>query len=163
MNLQDVLKYGNQTVLQTIVGLTDAQCDMPGVCGIWSVRQIIAHLASHELIMVDALNALLDAGVPTPALDAYGAQGLAYNDIEVDKRAGKTYAEIVAEYKSLAARVSELAEHLPLEQRRTAGLLPWYGAEYDLEDFVAYASYGHKREHCAQINVFRDTLKNTSE
>jgi hypothetical protein len=39
------------------------------------------------------------------------------------------------------------------------GLLPWYSAEYDLEDYITYAFYGHKREHCAQIAVYRDTLK----
>jgi hypothetical protein len=132
-----------------------------GVCGIWSVRQIIAHLASHELIMIDALASLLDAQSPTPALEAYGAQGLAYNDIEVEKRQGMTYAAIVDEYKASAARVRELAARVPLERRRTAGLLPWYGREYDLEDFVAYSAYGHKREHGAQINVYRDTLKTT--
>lgn len=159
MNLDDVLKYGHGTVISTIDGLSDAQCDVSGVCGIWSVRQIIAHLASHELIMIDALASLLDANAPTPALEAYGAQGLAYNDIEVEKRQGISYAEIVSEYKAHAARVKELAARVPLEQRRKAGLFAWYGEEYDLEDLVAYSVYGHKREHCAQINVYRDTLK----
>jgi hypothetical protein len=45
-----------------------------------------------------------------------------------------------------------------LDRRRQNGALPWYGAEYDLEDFIAYSFYGHKREHTAQINVFRDAL-----
>jgi hypothetical protein len=39
------------------------------------------------------------------------------------------------------------------------GLLAWYGAEYDLEDVVAYSQYGHKREHGAQVNVYKDTVK----
>jgi hypothetical protein len=34
-----------------------------------------------------------------------------------------------------------------------------YGLEYALDDFIVYAYYGHKREHTAQIAVFRDTLK----
>lgn len=41
---------------------------------------------------------------------------------------------------------------------RKVGALPCYGAEYDLEDFIVYSFYGHKREHCAQIAVYRDTL-----
>ena len=44
-------------------------------------------------------------------------------------------------------------------KRREPGTLPWYGPEYDLEDFIAYTFYGHKREHMAQVNVFLDTLK----
>lgn len=159
MNLDDVLKYGHKTVLGTIDGLTDAQCDVSGVCGIWSVRQIMAHLASHELILIDALNSLLDPNSPTPALDAFAAHGLAYNDIEVEKRQDTSYPEIVTEYKTHAAHALELAPRVPLASRRAAGLLPWYGEPYDLEDFVAYSVYGHKREHTAQINVYRDTLK----
>jgi hypothetical protein len=38
------------------------------------------------------------------------------------------------------------------------GTLPWYGPEYALDDFIVYSYYGHKREHSAQINVFRDQL-----
>jgi hypothetical protein len=53
----------------------------------------------------------------------------------------------------------DLIRQIPLETRRKSGLLPWYGAEYDLEDYITYAFYGHKREHCAQIAVYRDTLK----
>ncbi|MFO7664109.1 MAG: hypothetical protein R6X18_16150 [Chloroflexota bacterium] len=34
------------------------------------------------------------------------------------------------------------------------GFFPHCGAEYDLEDFIAYSFYSHKREHCAQIAVF---------
>jgi hypothetical protein len=30
--------------------------------------------------------------------------------------------------------------------------------EYALDDFIVYQYYGHKREHCAQIAVFRDKL-----
>ncbi len=41
---------------------------------------------------------------------------------------------------------------------RQTGMLAWYGAEYDLEDYVVYTYYGHKREHCGQIQAFRNHL-----
>jgi hypothetical protein len=31
--------------------------------------------------------------------------------------------------------------------------------EYALDDYIVYAYYGHKREHSAQIAVFRDLVK----
>ena len=43
-------------------------------------------------------------------------------------------------------------------QFRENGTLPWYGAEYSLDDFIVYTYYGHKREHAAQIAAFRDHL-----
>jgi hypothetical protein len=52
MNALDVLKYGNLTVLRTIEGLPHSEWDTPDVCGVWSVKEIIAHLASFEDILV---------------------------------------------------------------------------------------------------------------
>ena len=158
MNLDDVLKYGHQTVMTSIGGLNESDCLVEGVCGWWSVRHIIAHLASHELILLDVLNSFLGAS-ETPNLDTYVAQHYAFNDLEVEKRKDVPYDDLVREYEAAHEQVMELAARVPLAKRRQAGLLPWYGSEYDLEDFVAYSNYGHKREHCAQIAVYRDTLK----
>ena len=48
MNAVDILKYGQQTVLQTIDGFLNSAWETPGACGVWSVKDIIAHLASCE-------------------------------------------------------------------------------------------------------------------
>jgi hypothetical protein len=158
MNVDDVLKYGHQTVMHSIEGLDVSDCEIGGVCGVWSVKDIIAHLTSHELVLIDVLHSLLDTS-STPNLDNYLAQGYAFNDIEVDKRKNISYEDIVREYETAIAQTRELAGKVPFEKRRQAGTLPWYGDEYDLEDLITYSNYGHKREHCAQIAVYRDTLK----
>jgi hypothetical protein len=51
-----------------------------------------------------------------------------------------------------------LIEQIPVESRRRPGILPWYGADYDLEDVIAYMYYGHKREHAAQIAAAKDRV-----
>ncbi len=158
MNLDDVLKYGHRTVMNAISGLNEADCTVEGVCGWWSVRHIVAHLASHELVLIDVLKTL-QGETETPNLANYIAQGYTFNDVEVEKRKDVSYAEIVREYEAASAQSRELAARIPLAKRRQTGTLPWYGNEYDLEDLVAYSNYGHKREHCAQIAVYRDTLK----
>ncbi len=156
MNATDVTKYGHQTVLKSLDGLPEREWHTPDVCGIWSVKDIIAHLASFELVLVDILRSLLSAG-PTPLLDRFiGDRD--FNDGSVMERRDKSVAEVLAEYNDAYARAARLLEQVPLDRRRQNGALPWYGAEYDLEDFIAYSFYGHKREHAAQINVFRDRL-----
>src|SRR3954471_8387906 len=124
MNLDDVLKYGHQTVMNSINGLDETDSLVSGVCGFWTVRDIIAHLASHELLMRDVLNQFLGKMI-TPDLDNYLAQGYTFNDLEVDKRKGMSYAEIVREYESAQAEVRELAARVPIEKRRQTGSLPW--------------------------------------
>lgn len=70
MNLSYILKYGHQTVLKTVDGSPDQDWERGGVCGVWSVKDIIAHLASFEHTLVDVLNGFLDGG-PTSYLDEY--------------------------------------------------------------------------------------------
>jgi hypothetical protein len=158
MNTVDVLKYGHQTVLSTLDGVPQTEWETSGVCGIWSVKNIIAHLASFEHVLVEVLTTFLDGG-PTPYLETMGTLGPAeFNDSEVAKRQAKSATDTLAEYEATHAQVMTLAAQIPAETFRQNGTLPWYGSEYDLDDFIAYMFYGHKREHSAQIAVFCDQL-----
>jgi len=132
------------------------------VCGVWSVKEIIAHLASFEHMLVDLLTSFVSRDpVATTYLDQYQEMGLAFNDRQVALRKDKTPGQVLAEYRDTQAKNMMLIAQIPVETMRRAGALPWYGMEYDLEDFIVYTFYGHKREHMAQINVFKDTFKLT--
>jgi hypothetical protein len=144
--------------MQSVEGLPHEQWMTPGVVGYWSVKNIISHLASFEMVLVELLGALPDGG-PMPTIERFAANPLGFNDVEVDqKRADQSPADAWAEYAANWQRAMSLLEQIPVADRRQPGALPWYGEEYDLEDFLAYSFYGHKREHCAQIMVYRDGL-----
>ncbi len=155
MNAVDILKYGNGTVLQTIDGLPEAAWETPGACGVWSVKDIIAHLASYEHVLVDVLSSFVGGG-STSYLSKFTEPGGQFNDSEVAARKGKSVSEVLGEYSETHALVMALAARIPVETFRETGTLPWYGMEYALDDFIVYTYYGHKREHSAQIAVFRD-------
>ena len=158
MNAGDVLKYGHDTVVQAVEGLPESEWRTPGVCGTWSVQDVVAHLASTELLILDVLTTFVGGG-PTPHLDAFKRKEPDLNDKEVARRREWSVRETLAEYTETAGRVMAIAARIPPETFRQAGKLPWYGEEYALDDFLVYFSYGHKSEHCAQIAVFRDRLK----
>ncbi len=158
MNAYDILLYGHKTVQDSLGGLDEGQMFTSGVCGVWSVKDIMAHLASYEKLLVDILNSLIDDG-PTPTLQRmleYGPYG--FNDVEVGEREGVNLANVLAEYHDTQAQTLLLIQQIPLATQRQKGVLAWYGADYDLEDFLVYTYYGHKREHTAQMAVFRDNL-----
>ncbi len=155
MNIVDILKYGHQTVLDTVEGFPAAEWETSGVCGVWSVKDILAHLTSFEHVLVDVLNTLQTSG-PTPYLDRFAGEG--FNDAEVGKRKNETPLQVLAEYKETQSKTMNLVARIPAEKCRQPGTLPWYGEEYSLDDFVVYTYYGHKREHCAQIKLFRKRL-----
>jgi hypothetical protein len=157
MNAVDILKYGHLTVLRTVEDLPPDAWETGGVCGVWTTKDIIAHLASFEHVLVEILTSFLDGG-DTPYLKDYTA-GPEFNDAEVKKRKHLTAVQVLAEYNDTQAETMMLAARIPPETWRQNGTLPWYGAEYSLDDFIVYTFYGHKREHTAQINVFKDRLK----
>jgi hypothetical protein len=158
LNAHDVLYYGHGTVLRAVEGLPHEQWTTPGVVGYWSVNNIISHLASFEMFLIELLGALPQNG-PMPIIERMIADPSRFNDVEVDqKRAKQSPADAWAEYTDNWEQVMSLLDQIPERERRLAGALPWYGEEYDLEDFLVYTFYGHKREHCSQIMVYRDTL-----
>jgi hypothetical protein len=159
MNPFDIQKYGHLTVCNTIERLPDQNWETGGVCGVWSVKDIIGHLGAFEHILEEVLNGFLQGG-STPYMDQMAQVGpMQFNDLQADLRKNRSVQEVLGEYNDTQARVMQLVPQIPAETWRQAGTLPWYGMEYALDDYVVYAIYGHKREHCAQIDVFKDTLK----
>jgi hypothetical protein len=158
MNATDVLKYGQLTVMQAIDGFPETAWETPGACGAWSVKDIIAHLASYERVLVDILPPFTGGG-STPVLNSYVELGGQFNESEVSRRRAKAIQDILAEFNDMHIQVMSLLVNIPSETLRQSGTLPWYGREYALDDVLVYMYYGHKREHSAQIAAFRDRLR----
>jgi hypothetical protein len=153
MNAADVFRYGHLTLLGCVNAVPHDAWQMSGVCGIWSTKDVLAHLASYELATGDVFAGILGEE-PGETLGLLLSRGAAFNDEQVAQRQEQSTDEILAEYNAAYERAGALLDRIPLERRRQVGILPWYGAEYDLEDVIAYMAYGHKREHSAQIAEF---------
>lgn len=155
--MDDVLKYGNLTVLNTLESVPQDEWETPNVCGIWSVKNIVAHLASYELLLTDIFMGLIDPEADKPLFAEYAAGD--FNDKQVDQRASMTPKTILQEYRDGYDAAIVLLDRIPLETRSQPGTIPWYGKEYSLDDLIVYMYYAHKREHMAEVNVFKDVAK----
>ena len=159
MNAHDVLMYGHRWVHRHLDGLTGEQYLAGGVCGLWSVKDIVAHLASYEWVLVDVLKGFIEPG-PAPLLDKFTSQrGDEFNAGQVSLRKDWPPARVLADYDAGYECAQSLLPRITLELQRQPGTLPWYGSEYSLDDLLVYQYYGHKREHMAQVSLYRDTLK----
>lgn len=158
MNAADILAYGQRTLENALADVPAAAWTTPGACGQWSVKDIVAHLASYELVIVDVLTAFVQED-PTPQLDRFLAAGPAFNDAEVAARSAKSPEEVRDELAAAHRQTLALIAAIPEERRRRPGTLPWYGLEYALDDLLVYMVYGHKREHAAQIALFGNRLR----
>jgi hypothetical protein len=164
MNAVDIMKYGHATVCKTIDGLPVSDWEIGGVCGYWSVKDIIGHLAAHEYILAEVLATFLGEATETPYFVQLADVGMGrFNDIQAETRKNHTVQTILEEYNSVHARALDLVQRMPPETLRDTGTIPWYGPEYSLDDWIVYGYYGHKREHSAQIDVFRDQQNQKKE
>ena len=155
MDALDILHYGDVEVQRGFDGLTAEQWHRVGVTTGWSPRDLLAHLASYELLLGDVLQTIAGGDAATPTLDAMRSDRAHFNDAQVAQRSGRAPEEILREYDAAHARVMQLAQALGAERLRTPGTIPWYGERYALDDFIVYANYAHKREHCGQMKQFR--------
>src|ERR1700730_4167791 len=114
MNAVDILKYGHLTVLQTLDGFPESAWDTRGACGTWSVKDIIAHLASYELVLIDVLTTLRGSD-PTPMLKRFLELGGQFNDAEVSSRKKKTINEVAGEFNDTHAQVMSMVAQLSSE------------------------------------------------
>jgi mycothiol maleylpyruvate isomerase-like protein len=161
MNPSDILKYGDSFLVKILDNVPQSEWDSGGVCGVWSVRDIMGHLASYEHWLQEVLAPFADVQIEQQVFRLMGEVGpVRWNDVEVENRRGKSSAEVLDEYTSTFQHtIEQIVPKIPTETWSKVGTIPWYGAEYSLDDFIVYAFYGHKREHGAQIDVFKDSLK----
>ncbi|GIK28739.1 MAG: maleylpyruvate isomerase N-terminal domain-containing protein [Chloroflexi bacterium] len=158
MDALTILFYGNKTFLAALEGLKHDHWLTGGVCGVWSVKDIVAHMACYELLIGDVLGTFTGAA-EHPMLDRKAAMGEAWNDATVAERRHLTAQAALDEYLAAYAQKMARAEAVGAAKLAEVGTIPWYGEKYALDDYLVYTDYGHKREHAAQIMVFRDTLK----
>lgn len=163
MHMQDILKYGHQEIIRATEKLPSERWELPNACGVWSVKNIVAHLASYELMLRDVLGSLLDNNAETPMLKQMFELGDGWNDSAVESRKALNPDESFREYLQAYEGNQSLISQIPPALASQSGVLSWYGEAYDLDDFLVYSFYGHKREHAAQINAFCDILKREGE
>jgi hypothetical protein len=157
MNTISILHYGHIFLMDSINDLPHEHWLTEGVCGHWSVKDIMAHLAVSEHTLIDVFK-LLSGETDTPMINEIMALGADANDVLVERSKDRSSHDVLEDYLVSYEKSLELAEQCAPEKFSQNGILPWYGEEYDLDDFIVYSYYGHKREHGGQIAVFRDSL-----
>ncbi|MBI3956962.1 MAG: maleylpyruvate isomerase N-terminal domain-containing protein [Candidatus Kerfeldbacteria bacterium] len=154
MNARDILFYGDQTLKQTLESVPADLWETVGATSGWTVKDVLAHLASYEMVLADVLEAAIDPGKPTPTLDGFRDNEKTFSESHVERQNGESRDTVQKEYDTAHERVMRAIEKIPPETRRTPGTIAWYGPEYSLDDFLVYNNYAHKREHSGMIRLF---------
>lgn len=157
MNADNMLKYGHFTLKKALERIEPEHVDIKAACGYWSVKDLVIHLTVSEKVLLDALKTL-NSEAQTPDLQRFINRDESYGDATVNEAQHKSYEQVLADYESVREQALIELGKIDDATRNRVGTLPWYGADYDLEDFIVYTVYAHKREHSAHIDAFADRM-----
>lgn len=156
MNVMSILRYSRRKIPEVVEPLSEADWDLPGVCGEWSTKQVVAHLTAWASYFTEFLSPQAGLTVPTPFMDDYRQlDEHGFNDKHGTAASGLSTADVRLAYDAAWDRVLDMATRIPAARWAEPGCLPW-DPEGALEDFVVYGYYGHQYEHAAQIEAFHD-------
>ena len=149
MNTLDVLRYGQQTIRSTVDRYGPDDWGRVAL-GLWTAKDLLGHLGAFEVRFADQLAPFAGASVET---DLPSADPRTFNDDQAAVRRDWPVERVMAEFLEAHERVMRLGALIAPEVWREVGTIPWYGAEYSLDDLVVYQQYGHKREHDPQLQA----------
>jgi hypothetical protein len=138
-----------------VAQLSVAEINQPGAVGVWSVKDVLAHIAFWERYAVDTLHAIARGETP---------------NLVADDETERNNASVVAQYyqRSLSAVISDwqqaredlldAIEDLEDEDLNDPDRFPWSEGR-SLLDRIAGNSFEHEQEHIEQIRAWMDERK----
>ncbi len=158
MNGKALLEYAHRQILDTVEKVPLIKWENPAICGRWVAKDVIAHLTTMERVLEETLASYLK-GSNTPFLVQYLEEGPeVFCEAQVAAKRSILLADLLIDLDATHSRAMVLYEQIPAAEFRISGALAWYGADYDLEDFIIYSNYGHKIEHMAQLAGLSGTV-----
>jgi len=126
-------------------GLPDDEMLVPGVCGEWSVRDLIAHVTWWDAEALSHLPTVLDGGTPPRYSDLYGGID-AFNAMKTEETRALSLDDVRQEAAATHQRLLEYLRGVPAE-RLTGNSRFTHRLRLD--------TYGHYPTHTADIRRWR--------
>lgn len=159
MSATETLENSHLLVIQTLDDLPEAMWDMPGVSGDWSAKDIVAHLTSYELLLIDVLQAAQQGVQPSPYVLRWVSSQETFNTEAVEARRYHTAQQVMNEYQDAQVRVSSVLATLTPELLNRKDTMPWFrSGETSVADLIERLGK-HIQQHCEQIEQFRSANK----
>lgn len=148
------LRAARANLLAAIEGLSSDQMLRVGAVGVWSVKDVLAHLVAWEAELVTALSKLdpkrTPAIVEIEEIDEWNADQYRVN-------APRPLAAVLEDFhgvhKHLLGAIDDLDERTLTDNRR----FPWMEGEA-LSYLVAENATWHEEEHAEDIRAWRDEV-----
>ncbi len=146
------LKSARADLLAAIDGLTPEQMMIPGAVGIWSVKDVLAHLAAWESELVTALNQAQNHQVPNLVrIDDFHSWNEEQYHTNVRRPLEAVKSDLENVHRRLCRMVEEYDGQALMDNRR----FRWMEGE-PLWYLIEETAYLHEREHAEDIRAWRE-------
>ncbi len=151
----DRLEKSRQTFLQSIAGLSETQITGSPVEGIWTIKNLLAHLTSWERACVAPLRLYAAGGEYIPEVIPDHDK---WNESQARRWRGQTLPEILTEYQAVRAELVQIITVLPSERWAVKLPAPW-GGEATVEELCSGLVWHESIEHLKSIRQWKETGK----
>jgi uncharacterized damage-inducible protein DinB len=158
MNKNDILDQlaeSRQTFLHALEGLSEAQITQEPVEGIWTIKDLLAHLTSWEKSCLIPLRAYAVGGafIPEAIPDHH-----VWNQAQAQRWQAQSLVEILAEYQAIREEIVALVTELPEARWAVKLPAPW-GGEATIAELCGGLIWHEKTEHLKSIRQWKETGK----
>ena len=151
--LLEELDSARADLLSAIEGLDEEMMLRPGVEGIWSIKDVLAHVTAWESELVTALNQAQGRGVPhIMKIDDFDEWNAKQYHISASRPLSLILKDFEGVYDMLLEMVRDYDERDLTDGRRYA----WMEGE-PLTYLIEETASLHEREHAEEIRVWRET------
>lgn len=143
-------------LLETLLGeVSPALYGEAGVCGQWSIKDLLAHLAAWEQTFIRwyASRDLMTDGLMPPEVQSASAVN-AYNQHLYERYRDESLPDVQAFFQQSFQQILALVEQIPEADLFTPHRYPWTG-KWTLKTFVAANTNLHYSWARTQINRWR--------
>ena len=141
------------TLLAAIEGLTDDQMLRVGAVGLWSVKDVLAHLVSWEAELVTAL-ARLEQHKQRPPRIVEIEDIDEWNAEQHHTNAPRALSSVLDDFEGVHKHLVQTIEHLSDKQLDDNRIFPWMEGE-PLSYLIAENAVWHEEEHAEDIRAWR--------
>ncbi|GCE13683.1 DinB family protein [Tengunoibacter tsumagoiensis] len=157
MSAAEALENGHQSVLTALNDLPESEWEIPGADGDWSIKDIVAHLAAYDLVIIDILKTFHDSQPGPYVLKLFRPDGKVnsqeFNQETVATRRYHTAQQVLNEFQEGQLQVTSLLQQFSPASLQQPGTLPWFKTEISLEELLNKLAR-HLQEHGEQIQRF---------
>ena len=147
------IRKARGAIMAALDGLSPDAMLRPGVIGLWSVKDILAHLTAWQSELITAL-AQLDK--PNRVPEIVNIEDIdEWNAEQYRASARRTLAAVMEDFSGVHKHLLKAVESLDDKTLDNARKFPWMEGE-PLSYLIAENGYWHEQEHAEEIRKWRE-------